>query len=66
MIRAPMHKLTPQEHADTGWSWGAYRDGSCFCLMGMGDPDEVAEFRMQAARDGAEVIYLPPLRSAKP
>lgn len=66
MIRAPMHKLTPQEHADMGWTWGAYRDGSCLCLMGIDDDEEVSKFKMQAMMDGADVIYLPPLRSAKP
>jgi hypothetical protein len=51
-------EMTPAEHARLGWSWGSYRDGICLTLVCDMAPADLAEFRAQAEKDGAEVVDL--------
>lgn len=56
--RAPMHQLTPAEHAAMGWSHGQYKDGYCLALMSHDGPDEVRAFIKEAEDRGAKYIHL--------
>ena len=55
---APMRQLTPAEHAAMGWSHGQYRDGYCLALMSHDLPKEVAAFKAQAKKRGAQYVAL--------
>jgi hypothetical protein len=64
VFQVPMHRMTPQQHADLGWSWGAYKDGACLSLCA-NDPDMLSDFYADAFRAGAEVINLSQLSARK-
>lgn len=57
-LRAPMHELTPAEHASMGWAHGQYKDGLCLSLMAPQSPEGVAEFISESSERGALYIAL--------
>ena len=57
-LRAPMHQLTPAEHAALGWSHGQYKGGYCFALSSDDDPEAVEAFKREAKDRGAEYVAL--------
>jgi hypothetical protein len=64
--RAPMHRLTPAEHAAMGWSHGQYKDGACFALSTDNTPEAIVAFRREAKARGAEYVNLRMLPEYEP
>jgi hypothetical protein len=65
MGKTPIHKMTPEQHADLGWDFGAYRDGSCLSLTCTKDARDLMDFIKQARNDGASVVDLREIRLNK-